>query len=86
MLGGLQIYRMSPEIVRKWSSEVQERLNSKYPQNNFHALVLLHEIKKTDKVTFTKILGNLIKETLVPIATVQIIRFIKELIVSSDLD
>jgi hypothetical protein len=32
--------------------------------------VLLHEIKKTDRVTFTKVLGNLIKETLVPIAAV----------------
>lgn len=70
--------------MRKWANEVAERLNSKYPQNSFHALCLLHEIKNNDKVTFTKILMQLTKETLVPIANMQIIRFIKEILPDVD--
>lgn len=45
---------------------------------------MLHEIKNNDKVTFTKILMQLTKETLVPIANMQIIRFIKEILPDVD--
>ena len=86
LLAGIQTLKVNPEIVKKWSNEIQDRLSGKYPLNNFHAIILLHEIKKNDHVTFTKLLLNLTKEATVPIATVQIIRFVKEMIVSGDVD
>ncbi|CAD8045387.1 unnamed protein product [Paramecium sonneborni] len=86
LIAGLQIFRISSDFIRKWTNEVADRLNSKYPQNSFHALILLHEIKSNDKVTFTKILTGLTKETLVPIANMQVIRFIREILNSDELD
>lgn len=84
LIAGLQIFRISPDFIRKWANEVADRLNSKYPQNGFHALLLLHEIKNNDKITFTKILLQLTKENLVPIGNMQIIRFIKEILPEVD--
>lgn len=51
-------------MVKKWGNEVMEKLNSKEPATKFHALILLSQIKKKDKVSFKKVLDNLMKENL----------------------
>lgn len=63
-------------MVKKWSIEVSEKLNSKEQATKFHALILLSQIKKKDKVSFKKVLDNLMKENLSELATIQLIRIL----------
>jgi coatomer protein complex subunit gamma len=35
----------NPEIVKRWSNEVQEAIQSKAPLVQFHALALLHQVR-----------------------------------------
>lgn len=58
LLSGMQLLSNHDDLVRKWSNEINDRLNSKNINNHYHALILLHEIKKNDKNSFTKVLIN----------------------------
>jgi hypothetical protein len=49
----------------------------------------MHEIKKSDKTSFGKILSQLMKESsssMMPLASVQLIRFVKEMLLKNDHD
>ena len=87
MVAGIHLYPISAEFVKKWANEISEKLNAKSPATHYHALILMREIKKQDKNSFLKILLNLTKEgTSSGIAAVQLIRFIRELILKTELD
>ena len=55
LLAGIQLIKGNSDFIKKWTNEIVDRLNSKYQQNHFHAIILLHEIKKLDKNSFTKV-------------------------------
>lgn len=82
LLAGIQLFPQHSDFVKKWQNEVMDRLNPKHGNNHFHAIILLHEIKKADKNAFTKILINLTRESLQGLATVQLIRFVKEILLN----
>lgn len=64
-----------------------EKLTTENQNNHYHALILLHEIKRKDKMSFIKVLTNLTKDNnLNSIATVQLIRFIKEVLLNEEID
>lgn len=85
LLSGLHIYPQNRDLVKKWSNEILEKLSSKHQACHYHSLILLHEIKKQDTMSFIKVLLNLTKETTTDIATVQLIRFIKEFLLTQDI-
>ncbi|KAM3147130.1 hypothetical protein pb186bvf_000846 [Paramecium bursaria] len=74
MLVGLKILQNHPTMIRRLTNELFERLSDKYSQNNFHALLLLYESKKDDKI---KLLNQLIKLDLSTMAKFQVIRFVR---------
>ncbi|KAM3147126.1 Coatomer subunit gamma-1 [Paramecium bursaria] len=74
MLVGLKFLKNHPTMIRRLTNELFERLSDKYSQNNFHALLLLYESKKDDQL---KLLNQLIKLDLSPMAKFQVIRFIR---------
>ena len=41
----VSILQTNPEIVKRWSNEVQEAMQSKAPLVQFHALALLHQVQ-----------------------------------------
>ncbi|KRX03144.1 Coatomer/clathrin adaptor appendage, Ig-like subdomain [Pseudocohnilembus persalinus] len=86
LLAGIQLHQDNSEMVKKWQNEVIDKLASKFVNNHFHALILLHEIKKADKNSFTKILVNCLKENFKPLATIQLIRFVKEILQVQQVD
>lgn len=70
---------MNPEIVRRWSSEVQEAANSDDPIVQFHAITLLHQIKQNDKLAVSKLVLQCIRSNIrSPLATCSVIRYISE--------
>lgn len=63
-----------------------EKLSSEHNNCHYHALILLNEIKKKDKLSFIKVLASLTKETRNSTATIQLIRFVKEALIHEDLE
>ncbi|TOF71490.1 hypothetical protein CGJ15_27995, partial [Vibrio parahaemolyticus] len=49
----------SPDVVKRWVSEVQEALSSDCVMVQFHALGVLHQIRKSDKLAVTKMVTKL---------------------------
>merc|ERR1719327_16683 len=48
-----------PEVVRRWVNEIQEATSSKHAMVQFHALALLYELKKTDRLALHKVVTSL---------------------------
>ncbi|XP_063610262.1 coatomer subunit gamma-2-like [Penaeus indicus] len=53
------IMKDSPDVVKRWVSEVQEALSSDCVMVQFHALGVLHQIRKSDKLAVTKMVSKL---------------------------
>ena len=64
------------DIVRRWSSEIQEAINSTSPEVQFHALGLLYEIRKSDRLSINKLVAQLARTQLrSPLAQCLLIRY-----------
>jgi coatomer protein complex subunit gamma len=75
---GLKLCRSHPEVVKKWVTEVQEKLNSKNPMIQYHAMLLLYEIKKNDPLALSKFFEAMMSLSFKsPIAQTQLIRLIR---------
>lgn len=75
---GLKLSRTHLEVVKKWLTEVQEKLNSKNPMIQYHAMLLLYEIKKNDPLALSKFFESMMNLSLKsPLAQTQLIRFIR---------
>lgn len=87
MLTGIRLAKTAPEMVRRWITEVQEKLSSGYYNTHYHGLILFHEMKRNDPVGLTKFLISMIKANLKsPVANCQLIRYIKEALMSESLE
>lgn len=81
LVSGIQFYKMSPDVVRRWVSEVQNAVQSKYPMVQFHALVLLRNIKQTDRLAVSKLVTQLRRAHMgSPLALCMLIRYTADLI------
>jgi len=87
LLAGIHLFPENVEFVRKWSNEIQEKLNSSTPETHYHALILLREIKRQDKNALLKVILNLCKDGKSGnLAAVQLIRIIKEMVLQGEID
>ena len=60
---GITLMKAAPDVVRRWISEVQENVNSKHSMVQFHALALIYELKKTDRLALHKVVMSMAKNT-----------------------
>ncbi|KAH1039588.1 hypothetical protein J1N35_041331 [Gossypium stocksii] len=51
----LFILDTNPEIVKRWSNEVQEAVQSRAALVQFHALALHHQIRQNDRLAVNKL-------------------------------
>jgi len=78
LLTGLKLSKSHPEVVKKWVTEVQEKLNSKNFNVHYHAMLLLYEMKKNDPLALSKFFESMIGANLKsPLARTQLIRFMR---------
>jgi coatomer protein complex subunit gamma len=61
LVSGIHLIHRSPEIVKKWVSEVQEAVNSRNLMVQYHALALLHQIRHNDPMAISKLVYSLAK-------------------------
>ncbi|CAI2381568.1 unnamed protein product [Moneuplotes crassus] len=78
-----------PEMIKKMVGDIQNNLLSGNKELQYHALLLLHEIRKVDPMAILKILSQLTSsQSALPskLAKVQLIRYIKEILLHANLD
>jgi coatomer protein complex subunit gamma len=81
LVSGIFLMRISPEVVRRWTNEVQEAVQSNSDMVQYHALSLLYEIKKNDKLAVTKIVTQLTKTSMSsPLGVCLLIRYIGKIL------
>eukprot|EP00921_Rhytidocystis_pertsovi_P026805 GHVQ01043190.1.p1 GENE.GHVQ01043190.1~~GHVQ01043190.1.p1 ORF type:complete len:751 (+),score=82.42 GHVQ01043190.1:3352-5604(+) len=80
LLCGIQLQRTAPDVVRRWVNEVSESVSSKHPMVQFHALALLYDLKRNDRLALQKVVAGLTKSYLKsPLAECLLIRYASSL-------
>ncbi|CAN7048286.1 hypothetical protein IGI04_025642 [Brassica rapa subsp. trilocularis] len=81
LVSGLHMLKSNPEIVKRWSNEVQEAVQSRAALVQFHALALLHQIRQNDRLAVSKLVGSLTKGAVrSPLAQCLLIRYTSQII------
>jgi len=81
LVSATHLTQVDPDIVRRWSSEIQETLNSPSPGVQFHALGLLYEIRKSDRLAVNKLVMQLTRTQIrSPLANCLLIRYVAQVI------
>nr|GEV74906.1 coatomer subunit gamma-2 [Tanacetum cinerariifolium] len=65
LVSGIHWLKSNPEIVKRWSNEVQEAVQSRAALVQFHALGLLHQIRQNDRLAVSKLVSSLTKGTVI---------------------
>eukprot|EP00759_Apiculatamorpha_spiralis_P021755 PhF_6_TR26327/c0_g1_i1/m.37857/K17267/COPG; coatomer subunit gamma len=55
---GLHLSSSTPDLVKRWSSEVNEALKSRGNKVQYHALALLHKLRKSDRLSVTRLVQS----------------------------
>ncbi|KAL0725985.1 hypothetical protein Bca4012_022078 [Brassica carinata] len=81
LVSGLHLLKTNPEIVKRWSNEVQEGVQSRSALVQFHALALLHQIRQNDRLAVSKLVGSLTRGSVrSPLAQCLLIRYTSQVI------
>lgn len=86
----LKIALKGSDIAKNWINELNEKLKSSMNETNlltFHTMLLLFEIKKSDKLYIIKLIQNFTQNNLKSqLATCQLIRYIGEITKSGEIE
>ncbi|KAG4988400.1 hypothetical protein JHK84_030964 [Glycine max] len=94
LVSGIHILQTNPEIVKRWSNEVQEAVQSRAALVQFHALALLHQsidtdtwwpttlqIRQNDRLAVSKLVTSLTRGNVrSPLAQCLLIRYTSQVI------
>ncbi|KAL7206687.1 hypothetical protein ACSBR2_019409 [Camellia fascicularis] len=87
LVSGIHLLQTNPEIVKRWSNEVQEAVQSRAALVQFHALALLHQIRQNDRLAVSKPVTSLTKGTVrSPLAQCLLIRYTSQVIRESSMN
>lgn len=88
LISGIILFDRAPENIKKWSNDIQDKLNSTDPQIVYLALVLMTLIKSNDLFSASRILQMMMSKDLrkMSLAHCQLIREMKRLLLSEELD
>ena len=78
LVSGIHLMHVNGEVVRRWVNEVQTALQSDSQSVQYHALALLHQIKRQDRLAVSKVVASLTRTPLKsPMAQCLLIRYAK---------
>ncbi|KAI8027566.1 Coatomer subunit gamma-2 [Camellia lanceoleosa] len=87
LVSGIHLLQTNPEIVKRWSNEVQEAVQSRAALVQFHALALLHQIRQNDRLAVSKLVTSLTKGNVrSPLAQCLLIRYTSQVIRESSMN
>jgi hypothetical protein len=65
------------EVVKRWTSEIQEVVQSKHGMVQFHAVSLLHALRAKDRLAVSKLVSTLVKGNIrSPLAQCMLVRYV----------
>eukprot|EP00437_Effrenium_voratum_P041885 CAMPEP_0181477176 /NCGR_PEP_ID=MMETSP1110-20121109/42084_1 /TAXON_ID=174948 /ORGANISM="Symbiodinium sp., Strain CCMP421" /LENGTH=918 /DNA_ID=CAMNT_0023602475 /DNA_START=89 /DNA_END=2845 /DNA_ORIENTATION=- len=80
---GMTLHATVPDVVKRWVNEIQETVNSKHSMVQFHALALLYELKKGDRLALHKVVTSMARNSLKsPMAECLLIRYATQTLMS----
>ena len=59
LVSALHLLGSNAEIVKRWSNEIQEAVQSKHAMVQFHAVALLHALRAADRLAVSKLVTSL---------------------------
>ncbi|KAJ8047390.1 Coatomer subunit gamma-2 [Holothuria leucospilota] len=81
LASSLHLMKQNPDVVRRWVNEVQEAASSDNIMVQYHALGLLHHVRKNDSIAVSKMVSKYTKGGLKsPYATCLLIRISAKLL------
>ncbi|XP_047089914.1 coatomer subunit gamma-1 [Lolium rigidum] len=81
LVSGIHLFQANPEIVKRWSNEVQEAVQSRAALVQFHGLALLHQTRQNDRLAISKLVSSLTKGSVrSPLAQCLLIRYTSQVI------
>ena len=84
LTSGLHLLKNCGDIVKRWSNEIQEAVNSRNPLVQFHALALLHQIRQHDRLAISKMVTSLTRGAVrSPLAQCLLVRYTAQVISDS---
>ncbi|KAH0454873.1 hypothetical protein IEQ34_016797 [Dendrobium chrysotoxum] len=87
LVSGIHLLQTNPEIVKRWTNEVQEAIQSRAALVQFHALALLHQIRQSDRLAVSKLVTSLTKGSVrSPLAQCLLIRYTSQVIRDSSMN
>mmetsp|Transcript_6999 Transcript_6999/g.20637 ORF Transcript_6999/g.20637 Transcript_6999/m.20637 type:complete len:924 (-) Transcript_6999:83-2854(-) len=76
LLCGVHLTKTVPDVTRRWVNEIQGTVQSDHPMVQFHALALIYDLKKADRLALHKVVTSLAKSQLKsPMAECLLIRY-----------
>lgn len=85
LVSSVHLASTSADVVKRWSNEAQEALNSDNIMVQYHALGLLYRIRKTDRLAVSKLVNKLTRQNLKsPYAICMLLRIACKLIEDED--
>lgn len=80
---GITMSRTVPDVVKRWVNEVQTTVQSQHQMVQFHALALIYELKKTDRLALHKVVTQLAKSQMKsPLAECLLIRYATQILIT----
>jgi coatomer protein complex subunit gamma len=81
LVSGIHLFQANPEIVKRWSNEVQEAVQSRAALVQFHGLALLHQTRQNDRLAISKLVSSLTRGSVrSPLAQCLLIRYTSQVI------
>ena len=82
LVSGLHLIKAGcGDIVKRWSSEIQEALQSKNQMVQYHALALLHMIRQSDRLAVSKLVTTLSRSgNRSPMTLCLLIKFVSQVV------
>ncbi|KAF8684302.1 hypothetical protein HU200_044353 [Digitaria exilis] len=87
LVSGIHLAQANPEIVKRWSNEVQESVQSRAPLVQFHGLALIHQIRQNDRLAVSKLVSSLTRGSVrSPLAQCLLIRYTSQVMRESSMN
>ncbi|EIE27371.1 Coatomer, gamma subunit [Coccomyxa subellipsoidea C-169] len=84
LVSALHLLGHNSEIVKRWTNEIQEAVQSKHSMVQFHAVALLHALRANDRLAVSKLVTSLTKSNVrSSLAQCLLVRYVAQVIAES---
>lgn len=84
LAGAIHLAGANAEVIKRWTNEVQEAINSRHPMVQFQAVALMHALRANDRLAVSKLVTQLTRSNVrSPMAQCLLVRYVAQVIAES---